>query len=56
MVLDENARAHGDAELIRLLEGRAPEPFEQQSSFSIAGGIAWIGLAGWLFLGRREVR
>ena len=55
VVIDENARPHGDAALIRLLEARALEPVEQQSSFSIAGGIAWIGLAGWLFLGGRKV-
>ncbi len=55
VVLDENARAHGDAELISLLEGQPPEPAERQPSISIAGAIAWIGLAGGLFFGGREL-
>lgn len=54
VVFDQDSRAHGDASLIRLLAGRAPKISAQPTLFRVAGGIAWTGLAGWLFLGTRD--
>lgn len=53
VVFDERGRAYGDAELMRLLEGGPPGAPGHDGSISIAGALAWLGLAGWLALGRR---
>ena len=54
VVFDETGQAHGNNELIRLLdESKLPESPKRSTPISIAGALAWIGLAGWVFLGAR---